>query len=148
MPFPKDLLTSFKYENVTAVPSSLDWRKKGVVTPIKDQGQCGKIVLGVFSRRGNQGITQFTTGKLISLSEQELVDYDTSGVDQADGTCDAKKASSPAAKITGYEIVPANSEKALLKAVANQPIVVSIDVAGSAFQFYSSGVFNGECIRN
>ncbi|KAF6139456.1 hypothetical protein GIB67_022739 [Kingdonia uniflora] len=106
------------------------------------------IVLGVFSRRGNQGIAQFTTGKLISLSEQELVDYDTSGVDQADGTCDAKKTSSPAAKITGYEIVPANSEKALLKAVANQPIVVSIDVAGSAFQFYSSGVFNGECIRN
>ncbi|KAI8005786.1 Senescence-specific cysteine protease SAG39 [Camellia lanceoleosa] len=47
------------------------WRKKGAVTPIKDQGQCA-----------TEGISQLTTGKLISLFEQELVDYDTSNEDQ------------------------------------------------------------------
>ncbi|KAK5774285.1 hypothetical protein PVK06_042140 [Gossypium arboreum] len=33
--------TSFRYENVTSLPASIDWRKRGAVTPIKDQAQCG-----------------------------------------------------------------------------------------------------------
>ncbi|KAJ6769945.1 CYSTEINE PROTEASE FAMILY C1-RELATED [Salix purpurea] len=162
---------SFRYENVTAVPSSMDWRKKGAVTPIKNQGQCG--CCWAFSAvAAMEGITQLSTGNLISLSEQELVDCDTSGEDQGcngglmddafkfiiqnkgltteasypyqgvGGTCSSGKA---AAKITGYEDVPANSEAALLKAAANQPVSVAIDAGGSAFQFYSSGVFTGDC---
>ncbi|XP_062019787.1 senescence-specific cysteine protease SAG39-like [Rosa rugosa] len=165
--------TSFKYANAT-VPATMDWRQKGAVTPIKDQGQCG--CCWAFSAVGAmEGITQLTTGKLISLSEQELVDCDVNGEDQGcegglmddafqfinqnhglsteanypytgvDGTCNAKKEANHAASITGHEDVPANSESALLNAVANQPISVAIDASGSDFQFYSSGVFTGTC---
>ena len=49
------------------------------------------------------------------------------------------------ATITGYEDVPVNNEKALQKAVANQPVSVAIDASGSDFQFYQSGVFTGSC---
>ncbi|KAF8007759.1 hypothetical protein BT93_K1682 [Corymbia citriodora subsp. variegata] len=164
---------SFKYENITAVPSSMDWRKKGAVTPVKNQGQCG--CCWAFSAvAAVEGINEITSGKLISLSEQELVDCDVGGQDQGceggwmdsafqfvekhglttetnypyvgtDGKCNVKSESNHAVNIKGYEDVPANSEEALLKAVANQPISVAIDAGGFEFQFYTSGVFTGAC---
>ncbi|GLT73198.1 hypothetical protein SLA2020_450720 [Shorea laevis] len=62
-----------------------------------------------------------------------------------DGTCDASKLNSPVVSIDGHENVPANDERALLKAAANQPVSVAIDAGGSDFQFYSEGVFSGKC---
>ncbi|KAI3421405.1 Pept_C1 domain-containing protein [Psidium guajava] len=62
-----------------------------------------------------------------------------------DGTCNAREEAPRAAKITGYEDVPSNSESALLKAVAHQPVSIAVDAGESAFQFYSSSIFTGEC---
>ncbi|CAI9290824.1 unnamed protein product [Lactuca saligna] len=61
-----------------------------------------------------------------------------------DGTCNTKDEVVHAATITGYEKVPANSESALLQAVANQLLSVAIDASGMGFQFYSGGVFTGD----
>lgn len=44
--------------------------------------------------------------------------------------------------IDSYEDVPVNNEKALQKAVANQPVAVAIEGGGRAFQLYSSVGFH------
>ncbi|KAF3452090.1 hypothetical protein FNV43_RR08186 [Rhamnella rubrinervis] len=137
-----------EYENVTAIPSAIDWRKKGTVTPVKDQSQCVVAV---------ECITTLKSGKLTSLLEQKSVDCDTGGEDHGceggfmddgfefivknkgiateahnpykgvDRTCNKKEEAYHDVEITGYEDVPTNSEKALLKAVANQLVSVAID---------------------
>lgn len=118
-----------------------------------------------------EGITKIKTGKLFTLSVQERVDRNSSGNPGCDGgytyeafefikqhglttkanyhsgrnrTCNTKK-EAVVAKITSYEDVPANSEEALMMAVANQPVAVTVDASGSDFQFYSSSVFTGKC---
>ncbi|WOL17928.1 hypothetical protein Cni_G26721 [Canna indica] len=157
----------------TDVPSSQDWREKGAVTAVKDQGQCGSC--WAFSAvAAVEGINYIKTKKLVALSEQELVDCDTNynqgcngglmdyafefikrmgGITTEDnypytgkqGVCGIPKEKSVAAVIDGYQDVPANDENALLQAVANQPVSVAIEAAGMAFQFYSEGVFTGAC---
>ncbi|XP_010458294.1 PREDICTED: low-temperature-induced cysteine proteinase-like [Camelina sativa] len=155
------------------VPDSVDWRKNGAVTNVKDQGSCGAC--WSFSATGAmEGINKIVTGDLISLSEQELIDCDKSyndgcngglmdyafqfviknkGIDtekdypyqQRDGTCKKDKLKQRVVTIDSYAGVKTNDEKALKEAVAVQPVSVGICGSERAFQLYSSGIFSGPC---
>ena len=62
--------------NTKDLPVSVDWRKKRAVTSVKDQGQCGSC-WAFSSTAASEAALAISTGKLIDLSEQELVDCAT-----------------------------------------------------------------------
>ncbi|KAH7663459.1 Ananain protein [Dioscorea alata] len=67
--------SSFRYSNVTDVPPSMDWRSKGAVTPIKNQGGCGSC-WAFAAVAAIEGIIQIKENILVSLSEQEILACD------------------------------------------------------------------------
>ncbi|CAK8530689.1 unnamed protein product [Lathyrus sativus] len=167
-----DIVNDDDVQDVTCSdpPSSLDWRLKGAVTPVKNQRLCGAC--WAFGTVGAiEGIVAIKTGKLISLSEQEILDCDVTGscarglvgrafywVEENNGIATNESYPYTASKgvcrssqiqnsenssISAHKSAP-RSDRGLLCAVAKQPIVVMIYSRSQSYQLYTHGVFQGD----
>merc|ERR1719244_92839 len=158
-------------DDSVVMPKNVDWRTKGAVTPVKDQGQCGSC--WAFSATGAlEGQFAIKKKHMLSFSEQQLVDcaggkYGNHGCSgglmdlafnyikavggiegeaaypykAATQTCKAVR-SKFIGEVSGFVDIRRGSEASLMQAVATVgPISVAIDASLASFHSYKTGVY-------
>eukprot|EP00638_Chattonella_subsalsa_P021106 CAMPEP_0117881530 /NCGR_PEP_ID=MMETSP0950-20121206/16878_1 /TAXON_ID=44440 /ORGANISM="Chattonella subsalsa, Strain CCMP2191" /LENGTH=386 /DNA_ID=CAMNT_0005736801 /DNA_START=324 /DNA_END=1484 /DNA_ORIENTATION=+ len=166
-----------KTELPSNLPTSVDWRQKGAVSHVKDQGSCGSC--WTFSTTGClESHTFLKTGVMPDLSEQQLVDcaqaFDNHGcngglpshafeyIKYAGGleseedypyhakkskTCNFTLADVAATDFGSVNITLQNEDELTLAVASKGPVSIAFQVA-SDFKSYSSGIYDSEICKN
>lgn len=163
-----------EFLDLTSLPPSLDWRKKGVVGPVKNQWFCGSCY--IFSAVGvietGWAILK-NNGHNISLSEQQALDcngktackggwpVDIFKYAKSNGLCqhgdynhywshkrtcnqDDVKNCKDKVYVDGYYQLPKGDDDALLKALQGRSVSIAMDASSLHFQFYLRGIFRSK----
>jgi len=161
-----------QYETLKDLPKTFDWRTKGAVTPVKNQGDCGSC--WAFSTTENiESVWNCEGGHMLTpLSVAQIVDCDK--VDQAcnggdlptafnyvikaggleseqsypyvdtDGKCNFQK-DKIVAKIDGWEYVSKDKNETQMQIYVQEKAPISICVDAESWQTYSGGIIKRGC---
>ena len=152
------------------LPLDVDWRSKGAVTPVKDQGACGGD-WAIASAEGLEALGFTTTGTLHTLSAQQIIDcsgsFGTEGC--SGGSPSAALAYTAANGIEGQASYPYTAttdpcsydassvvlqntsfqaltgEAALQTAIDNGPVIAEIEDDQPVYQNYTGGIISCGC---
>ena len=155
------------FDETAVQATQVDWRAKGAVNPVQNQGQCGSC-WAFSSTAAMEGAHFIKTGSLLKLAESQLVDCDNTCNGCNGGleayafqyamsnpmeletsypyvaktrSCKSSK-SKGVVRATSHASVKHNSVSALKSAIAAGPTCVAVDAANNYFQGYTGGVLN------
>merc|ERR1712110_256980 len=128
--------------DVSDLPAEVDWVKKGYVTPIKNQQQCGSC--WAFSATGSMDGALMDQAFNYTVINKGIDTEASYAYTAMDGTCKFN-ASNVGATIKSWTDVASGSEPDLQKAVATVgPVSVAIDASQYTFQLYAGGVYHDD----
>jgi cathepsin L len=156
-----------EYENNTTLEAAVDWRSKGAVNAVQNQGSCGSC-WAFSTTAAMEGNHKIKSGKLLKLAESQLVDCDT-----GDGGCNgglewnamkylkthpqelesdypyaprnrrcAYSSAKGKVKVTAINYITNKSISAMKASISTGPTCVGVNASDRRFNGYSGGILN------
>jgi C1A family cysteine protease len=157
---------SMSVENdfVRASDDTFDWRTKGVISPVSNEGQLG-VVFAIVIAEGVESLHAIQSGAPVSVfSRKEVADccldqahqpkyhgfdcipkisglcldstYKSEGGRCNNGSC------TPVGKVTRTGYVPTNQETVMATTIHQTPLIAYMDSSKASFQEYISGIYS------